>query len=219
MRITSISLFILLITAACEETTIINRDTDYEPNLVVTGFIGNQGPALVYIQKTQHPLKPKEDEPVIAEVLLNMADQTPVILDTFEMNFYSSEGKLLGYSGKSYSLKVLSSEFGTISSAPVMIPEAIRIDSVKFVETKYGKGNIHIHFTDPPGKNYYSLKILKFFRDGTLYDRDDTYYALVNPYSVFDDVGANNGEMHEIINTSISEYINDQWVRIGQISS
>ncbi len=211
------SIILSILSVSCEEKMTINKDANYEPKLVVTGFIGNQNPALVYIQKTQHPLRPSDDKEIAADVLLITSDKSPISMNAFEVNFYTTNDNVKGVSGSNYNIKVISTEFGTAVSATVTKPDIVRIDSAVFVRSEPNNGNIHLFFTDKPGKNFYAVKVLKYLTDGTLYDRDDTWYALVNPYSVFDDLGSTNGLVHTINPLRTHHYVDNTHLYISEV--
>ncbi|MFN3554488.1 MAG: DUF4249 domain-containing protein [Bacteroidales bacterium] len=185
-------LLALLFLSGCEEFSTIDMDLHFQPQLVVTGFVGADHYAMVYLQLTRHPLGSHiQIEEIDASVWL-IENQNPAYpLEKASINFFT--GSSNGTSFNTYELRV-SSSWGVIHSEPVVIPQIIPIDSVVITEHPKANKNIKVFFRDPIGINYYACKVLFFDEENTTLEFLEPA-LLFHPSQIFNDIFAVNGRM------------------------
>ncbi len=176
-----------LLSTSCEIVNSIDYDIPQQPvKIVVTGFIGLNNKAEVHLGLTHHPLSLEEDTIVTAYVSLYKGDTFIENLTCNDESVYYSSDTLFPSEGEEYFVAVSSEEFQSVNSDLTEIPEAVTIDSVKYIENTEHELIIRIYFTDMPSDNYYAFKIIRS-RNDTLAD-NDLNFRLIDPSTVFDDL-------------------------------
>jgi hypothetical protein len=181
-----ILILILFFIVACD----ITRTVDYaiplsEKKIVITGFIGLDNRAEVFISTSQQPLSLDEDSIYEAEVSLF---EDGVLIENLIRNnesIYVSDGfnpKL----GKTYEISTMIDGFPNAISELEIIPSPVKLDSVKYLLNMEQEVLIRLYFKDPPLKNYYAVKIIRSYND-TLVAKADVVYKIFNPSVVFND--------------------------------
>lgn len=162
---------ILALTVACDITRTIDYDTGYSPDkIVVTGFIGMDNRAEVFISTSHPPLSMEDDSCFDAEVLL-FEDGEWVGNLTRNSDCVFVKDDFSPKPGKSYSVTARINGFPEASSEPEILPSPVRIDSVQYFINTERELYLTLYFKDPPDKNYYSVKFIRSYND-TLVAKD-----------------------------------------------
>lgn len=170
---------------SCDITKTVDYDIDYSTDkLAVTGFIGSEYRAEVFVSTSHHPLEDENDTLNAAEVLLFEEGKYVTNLTKNKESIYITEG-FIPQKGRVYSLKVNVSGYPEVYSEPEFVPNPVRIDSVNYFINLENELYLSSYFIDPPGQNYYFLKIIRSYND-TLVDKTDARTRLFNT-GVFSD--------------------------------
>lgn len=171
---------------ACDITKTADYDIPLSQNkIAITGFIGLDNRAEVFISTSHQPLSLDEDSIYETDVSLF---EDGVLIEHLTRNnesIYISEGfspKL----GKNYSISAVIDGFPDAISELETIPSPVKLDSVRSLLNSEREVLISMYFKDPPVKNYYAVKFLRSYND-TLVAEADILYKIFNPSVVFDD--------------------------------
>ena len=185
----------LLLFASCKENffdSIIEVEVPaHEPQLTVTAHLFDGNPnQFIYINHSRGILDSAEIRPV-----------TNAVVDLYEGNnliknfSFTPEEDLEEYgkyltdsvsfiSGKTYTLKVQSTEYGNLEGTQIM-PTKVKINNATYEKDgtidRYGErvDEISIEFDDPQEeKNYYAVSVLGAY----LYENNDTSFIIPNWY-------------------------------------
>jgi hypothetical protein len=180
--------FVCLAFFACEKT--IEIKTSYQKQLVCTGFAGNDGKTMVYLQITHPPLEWGFDTTIIdANILLLNNSKVTEGLIPRDFNFYELPQTTPFSEGDSLSIWIDTPLFGLSYSSNVVMPKTIPIDSARIIQTN-GPSQIQVFFTDPPGRNFYAIK-KEWITEAGIVPQD----YLLDYGNVFNDELAKNGQM------------------------
>lgn len=181
-----ILILILFFIVACDITRTVDYDIPLSENkIAITGFIGLDNKAEVFISTSHQPLSLDEDSIYEAEVSLF---EDGVLIKNLTRNnesIYVSDGfnpKL----GKTYVISAVIDGFPDAISELEIIPSPVRLDSVRYLLNMEREVLISMYFKDPPLKNYYAVKIIRSYND-TLVAKADAVYKIFNPSVVFED--------------------------------
>jgi hypothetical protein len=170
----------------CDITRTIDYDLpDYENKIAVTGFIGLDQGAEVYIGVSHSLISGDKDSVLNAEVSLFEDNSFVSILHNKGESIYYTEG-FLPVLGKTYSIKVKLDGYPEAISELETIPIPVEIDSVEYYKNMENEVLLNIYFNDPLPENYYAIKFIRSYND-TLVSETDLEYRFFNPGIIFDD--------------------------------
>jgi hypothetical protein len=186
-----IFLFLCTVFIACEESQFIEIKTDYHKQLVCTGFAGNDGKTMIYLQITDPILKSGAHPSIIeANILIYVNREAEGVISTGN-NYYEIPQNKSFTEGDSLFIHIDTPQFGHSYSSKVIMPKTIPIDSASISTLTGGLSQVRIYFNDPPGRNYYGIKKIWITEAGIV----PGDYLLVSPGGVFSDELAAEGQM------------------------
>jgi hypothetical protein len=181
-----ILILILLFIVSCDITKTVDYDIPPSENkIAITGFVGLDNRAEVFISTSHQPLSLEEDSIYEAEVSLF---EDGVLIQNLTRNnesIYVSDG-FSPELGKTYSISAVIEGFPDVVSELEIIPSPVKLDSVRYLLNIDREVLISMYFKDPPLKNYYAVKIIRSYND-TLVAKADVVYKIFNPSVVFED--------------------------------
>lgn len=181
-----ILLLIPIFIVACDITKTVDYDIPLSENkIVITGFIGLDNRAEVFISTSHQPLSLDEDSIYEAEVSLFKDGVLVENLTRNNESIYVSEGFTPNL-GKTYSISAVIDGFPDAVSELEIIPSPVKLDSVRYLLNMEREVLISMYFKDPTLKNYYAVKIIRSYND-TLVAKTDVVYKVFNPSVVFND--------------------------------
>lgn len=156
MLIGCVLLTTVMFFSSCEKDITVDLPTQ-EQKYVVEGYIENGLPAYVLLSKTADYFAPVDSVSLknymVKDATVIISDGT--ITDTLMMadptiGYFYFSTNIFGQTGKTYSLKILTSDNKTITAETHMLP-AVPLDSVwfKIQEGKDSLGFVWAHLTDP----------------------------------------------------------------------
>lgn len=177
---------VLIFMVSCDITKTVDYDIpEYQHKVVVTGFIGLDNKAEVFISTSHQPLSMEEDSIYEAEVTLYEDGTLVENLFRNSESIYVSEG-FIPKLGKAYEISTMIDGFHNAISELETIPFPVKLDSVKYLLNIEQEVLIRLYFKDPPVKNFYAVKFIRSYND-TLVAKADVVYKIFNPSVVFND--------------------------------
>ena len=191
----------LAVIPACEQTFLVDMDVPFQERILSTGFVvGGQGISL-YVQLTQHPLSPRPDQELDVQLTLQncMGDTLPLVRSGF--NYYQTQEGFVPEPGQCFTLKVDYKPLGGVSNTQqVCVPYPVTLDSLTFTVDGKRNGTFYFHFTDPPGVNYYAIRLLRFDAEG---NEIALWENKLLPETAFSDQVAINGQITAFTRASV----------------
>lgn len=191
----------LITLIGCEQTFLVEMDVEHEKKIHSTGYIVNGQSISLYVQLTHHPLTPQPDEELELDIMLKTQKGESIELTTVGFNFYQTPGDFTPETGQCFLLQVDYAPLGSVNNIKmVCVPAPVLIDSLSYTVDGQRNGLFHFYFTDPPGPNFYAIRLLKFDEEGN--ELREAEYKLL-PETSFSDQVAINGQITAFTRSSI----------------
>ena len=191
----------LITLMGCEQTFLIEMDVEYEKKIHSTGYIINGQSISLYVQLTQHPLHPQPDEELELDIILKTQKGESIELRTDGLNFYQTTEDFTPQTGQCFRLQVDYSPLESVNNIKmVCVPAPVLIDSLSYSVDAQRNGLFHFYFTDPPGPNFYAIRLLKFDEEGN--EIQEAKHRIL-PETSFSDQVAINGQITAFTSSSI----------------
>lgn len=190
-------------------TSCLTKEIEYDvkfegEKIVVHGFISEDSGAEIIVKKTVPPNKPSFDNGVsAAEVFLICDDTLKIKLSETEAGKFKTPVNFKANYLSSYRIEIQAIGMNTVKSAPQILPQKVKIDTVFFDTTlSSNQPTLVLKFTDPPasGTAYYH-KILEWSEGEIREEYGNSVF--LDPFSVIPDDNFNGSQHSETVRVDL----------------
>jgi Domain of unknown function (DUF4249) len=205
----------IIVANSCELTSTKEFDVPFEgKKLVAIGFVGADKGVEVFVSSTVPTINGKQDS--LKDIAVNLFENNLLVSALKrDSGIFKTPANFKIQENKTYRIDVKAADYGPLSTNDLKLPLPTKIDSIDWqFKDKYREEILlKTVFKDAVGKNYYAIKIEKYYGDTLLRENTDYDFRFLNPSDVVSD---------ELFDTKLAKisrvvYVNDNKHKINRL--
>jgi Domain of unknown function (DUF4249) len=156
--------------------------------LVAIGLINVDKGVEVFVTSTVPLISGKQDS--LKEVVVNLFENDVSINELKkDSGLFKTPSNLKIQDNKTYRIEVKATDYTPLSTNALKLPFPTKIEQIDWHFKDSSKERIELNtlFNDAMGKNYYAIKIERYYGDTLFQETSPERYRFIGPYDVFND--------------------------------